>query len=88
MPKYSTDQSRDVLRIQVSHRAPNEEAQALLRQIRQRVLDLAVFIDDQLPPSRDRSLAMTKLDEVRMWACNAAVAGGEIREELTVNIPS
>lgn len=88
MPKFSTDQSRDALRVQHSHRAPDQDAQQRLRDIRQRCLDLAVFLDDQLPPSRERSCALTKLDEARMWACSAAVAGGEIREQLTVNIPS
>lgn len=88
MPKYSTDQSRDALRVQHSHRAPDEEEQRRLREIRQRCLDLAVYIDDQLPPSRERAYALAKLDEARMWACSVAVAGGEIREDLTVNIPA
>lgn len=88
MPKYSTDQSREILRIQHSHRAPDPLTQQKLRRIRQSVLDLAVFLDDQLPPSRDRSVALTKLDEVRMWACSAACAVGDIREELTINIPA
>lgn len=88
MPKFSTDSSRDALRVQHSHRAPDEDAQRRLREIRQRCLDLAIFIDDQLPPSRERSCALTKLDEARMWACSAAVAGGEIREDLAVNVPA
>lgn len=88
MPKFSTDSSRDALRVQHSHRAPDEDAQRRLREIRQRCLDLAVYIDDQLPPSRERSCALTKLDEARMWACSAAVAGGAIREDLAVNIPA
>lgn len=88
MPKFSTELSRDALRVSHSHRTPDEDAQRRLREIRQRCLDLAIFIDDQLPPSRERSCAMTKLDEARMWACSAAVAGGEIREDLTVNIPA
>lgn len=88
MPKFSTDKSRDDLRTQHSHRAPSEAAQATLRDIRQRFLDLAVAIDDILPPSRERSVALTNLDQARMWACSAAVAGGEIRETLTVNIPA
>lgn len=88
MPKFSTDSSRDALRVQHSHRAPDEDAQRRLREIRQRCLDLAIFIDDQLPPSRERSCALTKLDEARMWACSAAVAGGEIREDIAVNIPA
>lgn len=87
MPRHSTDKTREDLRKQHSHRAPDANAQRRLRDIRQRFLDMAVFIDDQLPPSRERSLAMTNLDQARMWACNAAVAEGEIREELTINIP-
>ncbi len=88
MPKFSTDSSRDALRVSHSHRAPDEDAQRRPREIRQRCLDLAIFIDDQLPPSRERSCALTKLDEARMWACSAAVAGGAIREDLAVNIPA
>lgn len=75
------------LRIDYSHRVPDAKAQELLREIRQRSLDLAVFIDAALPPSRERSSALTKLDEARMWACSAAVAGGEIREPLIINRP-
>lgn len=88
MPRYSTEASRDTLKRQHSHRAPNAEAQGTLRDIRQRFLDLSIAVDDLLPPSRERSLALTKLDEARQWACNAATLGGEIREDLTVNIPA
>lgn len=88
MPKFSTELSRDALRVSHSHRTPDEDAQRRLREIRQRCLDLAIFIDDQLPPSRERSCALTKLDEARMWACSAVCGGGEIREKLTVNVPS
>lgn len=88
MPLFSTDASRDLLRTQHSHRTPNEKTQVLLRDIRQRFLDLAVAIDDLLPASRERSVALTNLDQARMWACNAAVQGGEIRETLTINIPT
>lgn len=84
---FNTDQSVEALKTAHSHRAPDERAQAVLREIRQKTLDLAVALDGLLPPSRERSVAQTKLDEVRMWACSAAVAGGVIREELTVNRP-
>lgn len=88
MPKHSTDASRDALKRQHSHRVPSAEAQAILRDLRQRFLDLAIAIDDLLPPSRERSLALTHLDDARQWACNAATLGGDIREDLTVNIPA
>ena len=87
MTTFGTDATREELRHQYSHRVPNADAVATLREIRQRFLDLAVFIDDRLPSCRERSLALTKLDECRMWACNAAVRGGEVRETLTINAP-
>lgn len=73
------------LKFRHSHRTPDDRAQKLLRRIRQEFLNLAVFIEEQLPYSRDRSLVQTKLDEARMWACSAAVSKGVIREELTIN---
>ena len=88
MPQHSTDATRDALRKQHSHRIPDDDTQKLLRDIRQRFLNLAVALDDMLPPSRERSLAMTNLDQARQWACNAAVANGEVRELLTINIPA
>lgn len=81
-------QNAESLRVQHSHRIPDTEQQKLLREIRQRFLDLATFIDAALPKSREQSLAQTKLDECRMWACNAATLGGEIKDQLTVNHPA
>ena len=37
---------------------------------------LAMFIEDHCPQSRERSLAMTKLEECVMWA-NASIARNE-----------
>lgn len=44
--------------------------------IRNRAGELAKLINQQVPPSRERSLAMTKLEEVMMWA-NAGIARNE-----------
>ena len=44
--------------------------------IRSRALGLAVFIRVVTPPTREQSLALTKLEEAVMWA-NAAIARGE-----------
>jgi len=90
MPKHSTNESRDRLKIQHSHRVPDENTIKVLRTIRQQFLNLSVFIDDQLPNSRERSLCLTALEEARMWACNAATSGPgfTVREDLTVNIPA
>lgn len=88
MPRHSTDASRDALRTQHSYRVPNDAAQANLVGLRQRFLDLAIAVDDLLPPSRERSLALTNLEQARMWACSAAVQGSEVRDVLTVNVPT
>ena len=85
--RFGTEESRKKLAEQYAHRAPDADAQRLLREIRQRTLDLEVFIDNALPQSRERSLALTALDESRMWACNAAVAGGKINEPLAADAP-
>lgn len=70
---------------QHAHRAPDQDTQTRLRAIRQRTLDLALFLEDALPHSREKALAQTKLDECRMWACNAATLNGEVKEPLECN---
>ena len=44
--------------------------------IREKAKELAYLIDDACPNSREKSLAMTKLEESVMWA-NAAIARNE-----------
>lgn len=44
--------------------------------IREEAKDLAYFIDDTCPDSREKSLAMTKLEEAIFWA-NASIARNE-----------
>lgn len=44
--------------------------------IRERAMDMANFLDEACPDSREKSLAITKLEEVVMWA-NAAIARRE-----------
>ena len=44
--------------------------------IREKAKELAYMIDELCPDSRERSLAMTKLEECVMWA-NAAIARNE-----------
>jgi len=45
-------------------------------QLRDKCKELAYLIDDLCPDSREKSLALTKLEEVSMWA-NAAIARNE-----------
>lgn len=41
--------------------------------IREKAKELALLIDQECPNSREKSLAMTKLEETVMWA-NASIA--------------
>lgn len=43
------------------------------RRIRDKAKEFAYLIDEECPDSREKSLAMTKLEEASMWA-NASVA--------------
>jgi exoribonuclease R len=54
------------------HKA-NAERQLEHEAIRSRCRDLAETLNDLLPEGREKSLAMTHLEEVMMWA-NAAIA--------------
>ena len=55
------------------HHAPKAGQQEKYEAIRAKAKELAYLIDEECPPSREKSLAMTKLEESVMWA-NAAVA--------------
>ena len=44
--------------------------------IRATAKNLAILLDDECPESREKSLAMTKLEEAVMWA-NASIARNE-----------
>lgn len=56
-----------------SYHAPKEEQQLKYEAIRSKAKELAYLIDQECPNSREKSLAMTKLEEAVMWA-NASVA--------------
>ena len=55
------------------YHAPKAGQQEKYEAIRAKAKELAYLIDEECPPSREKSLAMTQLDESVMWA-NAAVA--------------
>lgn len=48
--------------------------------IRDKGKDMARIIDELVPDSREKSLAMTKLEECVMWA-NAGIARSEVSDE-------
>lgn len=50
--------------------------------MRSDAMKLALLVNRCCPPSRERSLALTKLEEAIMWA-NAAIARNEVGQEKT-----
>lgn len=56
-----------------TYHVPTEDAAKLHEAIRNEGKRFAHLINDELPPSREKSLAQTKLEEATMWA-NAAIA--------------
>lgn len=56
-----------------SYHAPDPKAVDAHVTIRKSCYDLALIITTQVPDCRERSLAITKLEEVMMWA-NAGIA--------------
>ncbi|MCY9513300.1 Acb2/Tad1 domain-containing protein [Paenibacillus apiarius] len=55
------------------YHAPKEGQPAKYNAIREKAKELANVIDELCPNSREKSLAMTNLEQAVMWA-NAAVA--------------
>ena len=55
------------------HPATDEEKRNDHTSVRENCLQLALFINEKVPPGREQALAITKLEEVMMWA-NAGIA--------------
>ena len=58
------------------YHAPKEGQQEKYQSLRAKAKELAYLIEELCPGSREKSLAMTKLEESVMWA-NASVARNE-----------
>lgn len=59
-----------------TYHAPKTDQPIRYERIRSLAKSMAVLIDDLCPNSREKSLAMTKLEECVMWA-NASIARNE-----------
>lgn len=59
-----------------TYHPPKEGQPARYESLRQHFKDLAYIVEAECPDSRERSLALTKLEEAVMWA-NAAIARHE-----------
>lgn len=56
-----------------TYHAPKDDQPAKYQAIREKAKEMAYLIDEMVPDSREKSLAMTKLEECSMWA-NAGIA--------------
>lgn len=56
-----------------TYHAPKDGQPEKYQAIRDKAKELAYLIQELVPPSREQSLAMTKLEECSMWA-NAGIA--------------
>lgn len=59
-----------------TYHAPKDTQPARYELLRRKARELAIEIVDKTPPSREQSLAITKLEECIMWA-NKAIACNE-----------
>ena len=60
-----------------TYHPPKDDSQVeRYRKMRGRCKSLAIYINQACPDSREKSIAITKLEEVMMWA-NASIARNE-----------
>lgn len=59
-----------------TYHAPKGDQPARYTLIRNTALEFAKMIDEYVPDSREKTIALTKLEEVSMWA-NAGIARNE-----------
>lgn len=64
------------LEVRFTYHPPKAGQPERYTRIRNKALDLAILMDAECPDSREKSLAITKVDEAVMWA-NAAIARNE-----------
>ncbi len=63
-----------------TYHKPNSEKIVLHENLRENCWDLAIILNEMLPESREKSLAITKVEEAMFWA-NACVARLPIGQE-------
>jgi len=68
--------NEEVLKNRFTYHPPKGDQTDRYQTLRAQGLDLATAIDTLCPPSREQSLALTKLEEAIMWA-NASIARNE-----------
>ena len=80
MPKYvMTAEEEERIQKDFSYHPPKGDQQERYIEIRNVAKELAEVLLGDCPPSRERSLAMTNIEQAVMWA-NAAIARNEKEE--------
>jgi Fe-S cluster biosynthesis and repair protein YggX len=80
MPKYEINEAlQKRLENTFTYHLPQEDQPERYTALRDKAKELAILICETTPPSREQSLALTKLEEVSMHA-NAAIARNEKAE--------
>ena len=69
-------ENTDKIKNNFTYHAPDADQVSRYESIREHAKDFAFLIDEFCPHSREKSLALTKLEESVMWA-NAAIARNE-----------
>lgn len=55
------------------YQKPNDHAVEVIKEVREACKNLAMLLEEKIPECREKSLAITKLEEVSMWANKATV---------------
>lgn len=79
-PKYETEIEFEAAENNVSHAVGASQIMRM-QDITRGVIQLMHCVNQHCPPSRERSLAITKLEEAKMWA-NAAISKNEKPEDF------
>lgn len=73
---YQTEDSATAVAHRFTYHAPKDDQAERYEMLRDMARALADAVDIECPPSREKALALTKLEECVMWA-NAAIARNE-----------
>jgi hypothetical protein len=71
-----TEAERKQLENNFTYHPPKDMQTQRYQAIREKAKELAVLLHQECPPSRERSLAITNLEQAAFWA-NAAIARNE-----------
>lgn len=74
--KTQLDKDNAAIENNFKYHAPKDDQPKRYEELRTKGKELALMITNYCPPSREKALAMTKLEEAVMWA-NASIARNE-----------